>query len=131
MYCAPSIPRTYIYGHSIFFIFLYTCVACTLYIYMLSIHICCAYGCTVHGHYVHPILYICYVCTLYVCMYRLLDSGVTVQNTQSTPHTLVCTHTLYTVYSIWLYLYSTTHYICTIHISCTHIIHCTQHPLYT
>jgi len=105
-------------------------MAYTLYIRILYIHVYGAFVYSVYSHHVYCILHKSYLYTLYRCVCRLLDSGVTIQNIQATPHTLVYTHTIYIVYSIWLYLYSTTHYMYTIHIYCIHIIQCTVHPLY-
>ena len=106
-------------------------MAYPLYICILYIHVYVTYVYTVYSQYVYPILYICDLCTLYGCVCRLLDSGVTIQNTQPTPYTLVYTHTIYIVHCIQLYVYSTTHYILTSHIYCIHIVQCTQYSLYT
>jgi len=72
-------------------------MAYTLYICILYIHVYGTYVYTLYGQYVYPILYKCYVCTLYGYVCRLLDSGVSIQNTQPTAHTLVYTHTVYSI----------------------------------
>ena len=106
-------------------------MAYPLYICILYIHVYGAFVYSVYSHHVYCILHKSYLYTLYGCVCRLLDSGVTIQNTQPTPYTLVYTHTIYIVHCIQLYVYSTTHYILTSHIYCIHIVQCTQYSLYT